>query len=306
MNEEESEINTYIKEKLMNSKIKDKRKNEIIEIILINSPSKDNFNKNNISIALNNKNPVLPFISDFTNNKIDSNLIVISKDLIMVLTKIIYNEEDKYAENIIIPDLKKEYIKNNFHNFIIENNEGKNIISIIKLINAELFFDNYFEIEPYLDISLEEKFIIDNNKEKIFKENDTINDFNIGTPIIIKKNNKQYLVGIINNNNQYHLFNEKELIEIKKNIDLVEIKYKISQVKKLDFHNKMMNDDEIIFISQYNFNELLYLNLENSNITNEGLIGLQNKSLENLKYLNLSKNEINDEGLEYLNYLKSL
>ena len=204
----------------------------------------------------------------------------------MVLTKIIYNEKNEFAENIFIPDLKKEYNKNNFLNFIIENNEGKNIISIIKLINEELFFDKYFEIEPYLDISSKEKFIIDNNKEKIIKENETINNFNIGTPIIIKKNNKQYFVGIINNNNQYHLFNEKELIEIKKNMDLIEIKYKISQIKKIDFHNKKMNDNEIIFVLQYNFNELLSLNLENSNITNEGLIGLQNKSLEKLKYHN--------------------
>ena len=84
------------------------------------------------------------------------------------------------------------------------------------------------------------------------------------------------------------------------------MKYKISQIKKLYFKNKKMNDNEIVFIFQYNFNELLYLNLENSNITNEGLIGLQNESLANIKYLNLSKNKISDEGLKYLNYLKNL
>ena len=70
------------------------------------------------------------------------------------------------------------------------------------------------EIEPNIDISSEEKFIIDNKEEKIFKEKENIKNYKMGTPIIIKKNKKQYLVGIINVNNQYYLFNKNELIEI--------------------------------------------------------------------------------------------
>ena len=97
-----------IKKKLMISKIRDKRKKEINEFIFSNLSSKVILNKNKISTILNNKNLTLPFISNFKNNKIKSNLIVISKDIIIVLTKIIYNEENDYAENIFIPDLKKE------------------------------------------------------------------------------------------------------------------------------------------------------------------------------------------------------
>ena len=128
--------------------------------------------------------------------------------------------------------------------------------------------------------------------------------YNPGTPIIIKKNNKQYLVGIINSENHYYIFNKTELLDIKKKLDIIDMKYKFYQIEKLDFTKNPIDNNDLNFIFQYNFINLIYLNLENNNITTEGIIALQNKSLG--KYLNLSNNKIKDEGLAYLNYLNKL
>ena len=136
-------------------------------------------------------------------------------------------------------------------------------------------------------------------------END-ITSYKPGTPIIIKKNNKQYLVGIINSENHYYIFNKSELLDIKKKLDIIDMKYKFCQIEKLDFTKYPINNNELNFIFQYNFINLTYLNLENNNITTEGIIGLQNKSLGKLKYLNLSNNKIKDEGLVFLNYMENL
>ena len=81
------------------------------------------------------------------------------------------------------------------------------------------------------------------------------------------KNNKKYLVGIINIKNYYHIFSKNDLADIKKKINILEMKYKFTQIEQLNFLNKTLDDKELIFIFQYNFNNLVYLNLENNNIT---------------------------------------
>ena len=114
------------------------------------------------------------------------------------------------------------------------------------------------------------------------------------------------MVGIINSENHYYIFNKSELLDIKKKLDIIDIKYKLCQIEKLDFTKNLINNNELNFIFQYNFINLIHLNLENNNISTEGMIGLQNKSFGKLKYLNLSNNKIKDEGLTYLNYMENL
>ena len=185
--------------------------------------------------------------------------------------------------------------------FIIENDDTKNFISIIKVINLEINFNIFFDIDYNVDSILEKKYIINN-------VSDEDNSINIGTPITIKKSNdnKIYLLGIIYMGNYFYIFNKEDLLDIKKKLNIIDIKYKIIQIEKLNFNNKSINNDKMTFIFKYNFNNLLYLNLENNKITNDGLIRLQNKSLKKLEYLNLSENNISDNGLKNLYNLSNL
>ena len=81
---------------------------------------------------------------------------------------------------------------------------------------------------------------------------------------------------------------------------------KLYQIKKLDFTEQNITDDEMHFIFQYDYVNLEYLDLKKKNLTNKGLKALQNKSLKNVKYLDISNNNITDEGLKYLNELNGL
>ena len=95
-------------------------------------------------------------------------------------------------------------------------------------------------------------------------------------------------------------------MDIKEKIKNIEMKLKFYQIKKLDFSNISINDDEMHFIFKYNYINLEYLNLEKKYLTNKGIKALQNKSLKNINYLNLSDNYITDVGLTYLNELSHL
>ena len=161
---------------------------------------------------------------EYNSPEISSNLFLISKDIIVVLTNNIYNEKQKYSMNLEIKDLnlKLDFGYNNelINKYIIENDENHNFFSIIKLINEEFSFDHFLEIDSDLNILSENKFIIDDKGEEMIGISITENDitsYKPGTPIIIKKNNKQYLVGIINLENHYYIFNKSELLDIKIN-----------------------------------------------------------------------------------------
>ena len=86
----------------------------------------------------------------------------------------------------------------------------------------------------------------------------------------------------------------------------VELRFKLYQIKKLDFSNQIINNNDMYYIFQYDYINLEYLNLENKNITDKGMKALLNKSLGNINYLNLSNNPITDEGLTYFEYLSNL
>ena len=76
--------------------------------------------------------------------------------------------------------------------------------------------------------------------------------------------------------NNYYIFNKKYLVDIKTKVNIIKIKDKFTQIQKLDFTSKIINNNDMIYIFQQNFNDIEYLNLEKNNITNEGLAALQN------------------------------
>ena len=128
-----------------------------------------------------------------------------------------------------------------------------------------------------------------------------------GSPIYIKRENKLFLIGmILIESNELYIFNRSELMDIRKKIENIELRFKLCRMKKLDFSQDIINDDEMYFIFQYDYINLEYLNLENSNITDKGIKALLNDSLRKIKYLNISNNPITDDGLTYLKHLSNL
>ena len=177
----------------------------------------------------------------------------------------------------------------------IENDNYNDNYSIIKILNKNFNFEKYYEIpDNIVDIDSCEKFYINEKTEEeslgININKKTINDknsINFRSPIYTKKDDKLFLIGFINENDEIYLFSKDELINIKNYIESFEFKLKLYQIKKLDFTEQNITDDEMHFIFQYD-----YVNLD--------LKALQNKSLKNVKYLDISSNNITDNGLRYL------
>ena len=258
--------------------------------------------------------PFLSFISQYDYSDINSNFILVSNDILLILTKNIYDDEGITTNSLYFPQIN-EKIEYNANNFIVENNEENNY-SLIKVLNNNFYFGKHFKIPDEnlerLDINRREKYLIneDNMEESLginidYRKYDKIKKFNPGSPIYIKKTNQLFLIGIINERYELYLFNNEELIDIRSKINNIELKFKFYQIRKLTFNQKI-NASEMNFIFQYDFINLEYLNLENNDLTSECLKMLQNKALKNIKYLNLSNNSIDDKGLTYLNYLSNL
>ena len=296
LNKEKNKINSQII-KNPNDNI-DKVREDLYKFLLSN---KNNNNLIKIPNLLNLKIPVLKVNTEFKNNeKTSSNCIFITNKTFIILTRFIYNEKEEFIINLNFPDLNRKY-EFNADNFIIENEDIDYNISIITFVNEELDLNIFFNIEPNLDTKSEKKYIINN----INDSDDKIN-YNPGTPIIVKKEDKNYLVGIINDKSNYYIFSNEDLLNIIKNINSINKNYPICHIQKLNFNIKKINDYEMNIIFQFNYIHLIYLNLENNNISDEGLKGLLNKTLKNLEYLNLSNNPISDQGLNYLKYLYNL
>lgn len=202
------------------NKISEKRKKELNEFLLSNIPKSSNIQKNQFSIITKNI-PVLPIITSFKEKKeISSNSFFISNNTIILLSSYFNDKNNKehFSTYIKFPEIKKSYqiLKNcdiDIERFIIENNIITNKISIIKFINEEFLFDTFIEINVNLNISSQEKFILDNSKEESIgiKNNEILSfdNFNPGSPIVVKKNNKIYLVGIIDEENIIVIFKRK-------------------------------------------------------------------------------------------------
>ena len=283
---------------------------ELMLYILSKITNDENLLKINTQKKQNNF-PFFPFTSKYGyfRDSIKSNFILLSNDLILILTKHIYNNK-KTPYSLYFPQIKEDILFS-LSNFIIENNNYKDDYSVIKVINKNFLFKNYFKIPNACldnsDIKLREKFFIneDYKEESLGIDIPNNRKYHPGSPIYIKKANQLYLIGIINETKDLYFFNKKELFDIKKKLENIELKFKLYQIKKLDVHY-MINDSNMHFILQYDLINLEYLNLENNYLTIEGMKAFQNKSLINLKYLNLSNNPIEDEGLTYLNYLSNL
>ena len=142
-----------------------------------------------------------------------------------------------------------------------------------------------------------------NQLELIFIILMLIFNYGIGTPIFIKKNNKRYLVGIVNKTN-YHIFNQGEITFIKNS--LIKNEFEFYEIEGLNFMNKNIKEIELNSIFINNFYNLKYLNIENNNISNIGIRFLDKNSFEFLEFLNLSNNNIDDKGLQYLKNLSNL
>ena len=232
--------------------------------------------------------------------------------MILVPKKIIFDDKGKSSLSFPQINEKLEFDENDFY---IEN-DNNNKYSFIKVLYNNFYFEKYFKIPndnlEKLDIETREKYFINEDNIEIslginidYNKYNIIKKLNHGSPIYIKKANQLFLIGKINKEKELSFFNNKELFEIKKKIDIIESKSKYYQIKKLSFNQKI-NDSDMNFIFQYDFVNLEYLNLENNSLTSEGLKMLQNKALRNIKYLNLSNNSIDDKGLTYLHCLSNL
>ena len=112
----------------MIKKIKEGRKNELYEFLFSNVPKENNLIKNKINNISSITNPILPLITKFNHDsdKISSNLIFLSKDIIIVLT---YNILNANSTTLEIKDLK---IKLDFGNKK-EYNGKKYILKTMKM-----------------------------------------------------------------------------------------------------------------------------------------------------------------------------
>ena len=116
------------RKKEMIKKIKEGRKNELYEFLFSNVPKENNLIKNKINNISSITNPILPLITKFNHDsdKISSNLIFLSKDIIIVLT---YNILNANSTTLEIKDLK---IKLDFGNKK-EYNGKKYILKTMKM-----------------------------------------------------------------------------------------------------------------------------------------------------------------------------
>jgi len=193
----------------------------------------------------------------------------------------------------------------------IENDNYNDNYSIIKILNKNFNFEKYYEIpDNTFHIDYYEKFYInEKNEEELLCINISkkmINDknsINFRSPIYIKKDDKLFLIGFINENDESYLFSKDELINIKNKLESFEFRLKLYQIKKLDFTEQNITNDEMDFIFQYDYANLENLDLKKKNLTNKGLKALENESLNHVKYLDISSNNITNYGLTYLNKL---
>ena len=318
-NDPNKSIDILNKIKKINPNIHNKREKELYDFIISNAPYRSIIKKNKINSSLKSSTSILTLISLFESNiECVSIIIIVSNDTLMALTNSIFNDKkSEYAKTLSLPDLNKDFnlfkyfeSEIDIFNYIIENDETKNMISLIKLINEELPFDTSIDIDPNINTNYNEKYILDHKEDKLIGLSQIeildISNYTPGTPIIIKNDDILYLVGIVDIERHYHIFNREELLDIKKNLYIIDIKYKQCQIDKINLMNKSIFNNDLIYVFQYNFINLKYLNLENNNLTKDGLIVLRSKTLRKLEYLNLSHNKITDEGLEYLDGLYNL
>ena len=154
-NDPNKSINILNQIKKINPNIHNKREKELYDYIISNVPYRSIIKKTKINSSLKSSTSILTLISLFEPNiECASNLIIISSDTFMVLTKSIFNDKkSEYAKTLTLPDLNKEFKLYKYFesgidifNYIIENDEEKSMLTLIKLINEEFPFDTSINI----------------------------------------------------------------------------------------------------------------------------------------------------------------
>ena len=216
-------------------KITPARQKELMDFLFSNIIIDEGTQKNNANL-IKNIELSFPFVIKFDYQQkkvIDSYFILISNDIIIVPTNHLY-KDDKKPIFLSFSQFKIDiYYKTDL--MIIENDNNNNIFSIIKIINKQFNFEKYYEIpDNYSNIEESEKFYInEKNEEESLGININIKEINNKkqicplSPIYIKKDNKYFLAGIINENGEYYIFSSEELIDIKKEIESIEFKFKL-------------------------------------------------------------------------------
>ena len=220
-------------------KINHKRKKELLDFLLSNTTIIEELEKNEEK-QISNTNLILPFSSKFDNHTISSHFILISYDIIIVPTKHLY-KINQTSLSLSFPQIEKE-IDYDIFNFIIDNENDSNNkkYTFIKVLNKDFLYEKYFEIpDDTIDIESSEKFFINLNNEEESLGINIPKDKNINqnryyswTPIYIKKNEKLFLIGIIDyDDEKFIIFNKKQLIDIKNKKENIELKYKLYHIK---------------------------------------------------------------------------
>ena len=226
-NNQNDESNDYVDIKSILEKITPYRKKELIDFLLSNVTEIEELQKDKQQ-QINNENLSFPFVSkfDYYKDPINSYLILVSNDIVIVPTKHIY-QNNKSTGSLSFSQLKKD-IDNDIFHLIIENDDYINDFSIIKIMNKEFNFKNYYEIpDNSMDISSYEKFYINKKSEEEslginitnIKEMSDTNKICPISPIYIKQDDKLFLIGIINKNNEFYIFSSYELTNIKQKIE---------------------------------------------------------------------------------------
>ena len=235
--------------------ISQNRKKELIDFLLSNATIIEEYQKSNNNL-IKNESLFLQFTSKFNQyddkDNINSHFMLISNDIIIVPTKHIYRENEKYnktPKSFSFPQFPQiPRIPFEISNMIIENDNYNDNYSIIKILNKNFNFEKYYEIpDNTFHIDSWEKFYINEKNEEeslgININKKTINDknsINFHYPIYIKKDDKLFLIGFINENNETYILSKDEFINIKKIIEDIKFRLKLYQIKSWILLNKIL------------------------------------------------------------------
>ena len=232
--------------------------------------------------------------------------------------------------------------KNGNSNLNKINSENSNKINIDSNINNNNIKEENLNFYFYTSVNYnEEKCTSEIHSIKINKKKDLnikcsnkkdlINCF--GSPLTIKKDNKIYSIGFLNNDYKFYFFTKKDIHFIIYNIYLIKLSnylytpYDIeTKLEKLELPQKELSNSDFIkllkldlisitkinmsfnyidersciFFSERKFNTLKILNLNNNFIGNDGLKILCNNLNKEIEVLKVGKNYITSKGIIYL------
>lgn len=217
------------------------RKEELMKFLLSNSKPDEELKKYiDKKIKIKNERLFYPFTSkfklhlfNFISRDKESLFILISNDVVLVSKESIF--DNKELPNFLTFSQIEEDICCDTLHMIIENDFFNNKFSIIKIYDENFNFENHFEIpDNSVDFDSLEKFYYNEKNEEeslgITIDKKEINDVEIVnplSPIYFKKDNKLFLIGIINEFDDFYIFNKDELIKIKNKMEEFEFKIKL-------------------------------------------------------------------------------